>query len=300
MKNITMLIALLCGMLPLSAIGQAGIADPITGNASIDFYGRVVDQDGQPVSAAKVVLKILVGYLASPTQLGTRYDNITLGTDTGGNFVVTGEHGHSVEIVSIEKDDYELSKRLTRLYPYSWSAEIFHPDKNNPVLFVLWEKGKQPALIVGDKSLDFIPDGRSYAVDLGKKTITQATNSEGDFQFRLLRPGGVGKFDKFDWTFSLQGENGNLLQQSKHRYFEMGFSPKEGFTNSYQETHRASDQGWREVGHKQFYLKMHEGGGFGKATLIWEAVAGANGPGTNEAAIRIQYTLNPNGAALEQ
>ena len=189
---------------------------------------------------------------------------------------------------------------MARLFPYSWSADIFHPDSKHPVLFVLWKKERKVQWISGDKHFDFIPDGRPYAVDLTKRKVAQATNSEGDFQFRLLRPKAVGKTDKFDWSMSFQGENGNLLQQTNEDFFEMIFSPKDGYTDIYTENHRASDQPWKGWGRRQFYVKIHGGTSYGRLSLIWDAVAAANGPKTNEAGIRIQYTINPTGSAVAQ
>jgi hypothetical protein len=300
MKHILTASLIFCGLCPFSSTGQIGVADPITGNASINFYGRVVDQDGTPLVGAKVGVSVLVGYLRSPSALGMRDDKSTLETDANGNFSLIGSSGHSVKIESIDKYGYELSQTTTRLYPYSWAADIFDPDPKNPVLFVLWEKEKKPQWISVDKHFEFIPDGRPYAVDLTEQKITQATNSEGDFQFLLVRPKAVRKADRFDWSISIKAENGNLFKQTDEDYFKMVFCPKDAFTDTYEESHHASDQPSKDWGRSQFYIKMHNGQSYGKLALVWDAVAAANGPKTNEAGIRIQYTINPNGSTLAQ
>jgi hypothetical protein len=80
----------------------------------------------------------------------------------------------------------------------------------------------------------------------------------------------------------------------------MVFPPQEGFTNIYEEAHKASDQDWKRGGRGEFFIKMHDGQSYGKAAFIWDAVAAGNGPKTNEAGIRIRYTINPTGSTLAQ
>jgi hypothetical protein len=297
MQQILIVSLSLCGLWPLSLLAQIGIADPVTGNAIINFYGRAVDQEGKPLAGAKATLDV---YTGSATEGRMKHEETTFLTDADGRFTLTGVSGHSVKIVSIDKDGYELSKTITRLYPYSWSAGIFQPDPKNPVQFVLWDKGRKKELISVDKHFNFIPDGRSYAVDFSKHTIAQATNSEGDIQFRLTRPKGEGKANRFDWSFSVDVRNGNFIAPVDQDYFAMTFPPNSGYTNKYQEIYQISDQSWKQAGWKQFYIKMQNGQSYAKMALIWDAVAAANGPKTNDAGIRIQYTLNPDGSALTE
>jgi hypothetical protein len=300
MKHIVTLFYILCGLIPLSSNSQIGIADPITGNASINFYGRVVDQDNKPIVGAKVYISTLVGYQSPSSDLGMREDKSNLESDTNGDFSLIASTGHSVRIDSIDKDGYELSHTINKLYAYSWSGSIHHPDPQKPCLFVLWDKDHKPQWITDDKDFLFAPDGRPYAVDLTKLKITQATNSEGDFQFLLHRAKDARKGERFDWDILVKAENGNLLRETDEDFFNMLMAPNDAYTNTYSESHSASDRLARDWGVRQFYIKMLNGRSYGKLALSWDAVAAANGPKTNEAGIRIQYTINPSGSALAQ
>jgi len=289
-------------MLSLLSLSAAAQLDErhTTGNVPIDFYATIVDQDAKPVAGAKVTLEQNVGYMTTATQGNERRAKVIIESDQSGNVALTNTKGISVELLSIEKSGYELSKGTDRFFAYNEAADIFHPDPRHPVVFVLWEKGKRRSLTSGKRLFQFIPDGRPYAINLSSQTITQATNSEGDFQFSLMRPPGVGKWKTFDWSFILKAQGDNLLQQTSQRYSAMLFSPGEGFTNAYQQTRSASDEHWKESGNEQFYIKLHDGQAHGKLSLVWDTVVGANGPKTNKAGILIQYTINPSGTTLVQ
>jgi hypothetical protein len=261
-------------------------------NAPILFYGKVIDQDGNPVASVNVKLRVQQikfdpQYFVLPKYI--RFDRTT-GPD--GLFSLDGAFGRGIDIESITKSGYQLEPNAIFDYGASSGAT------DNPIIFVLWEKGRERPMIEGDKHFLFIPDGRLYAVDLSSQSVTQATNSEGDFQFRLTRPKGVKKWDKFDWAFDFGGQGGNVLQKSEEGYFGMLFSPKDGYTNSYNETHHASDAPWIENGREQFYIKLRDGKAYGKLSVAWDTVAATAGPKANEAGIRIQYTINPAGSPL--
>lgn len=257
------------------------------------FYGKVVDQEGKALPGAQVVLRVQRPHF-DPRYIATaEYVRSELTTDADGNFVLTGITGRGVDLVSIIKPGYELEPNAKLDYG-SESGTI-----DSPVRFVLWEKGRKSPLMSGDKDFDFIPDGRHYAVNLNSRTITQATGSDGDFQFWLRRSKGVGKWDKFDWSFEFEGQSGNGLRRTDEDYMAMIFAPNDGYTNTYSESrHGAEPTTWRGGGSQQFYIELHNGQKYGKLSLAWDTVAAAAGPKTNEAGIRIQYTINPTGSPL--
>jgi hypothetical protein len=261
-------------------------------NVPITFYGRVVDQDGKALPRAQVVLRVQRPHF-DPRYIATaEYVRSELTTDANGNFALTGITGRGLDLVSITKPGYVLEPNAKLDYG-SESGSI-----DSPIRFVLWEEGRKSPLISGDKDFDFIPDGRHYALNLSSRTITQATGSEGDFQFWLTRSKGVGKWDKFDWSFEFEGQNGNSLQRTDEGYMAMLFAPNDGYKSAYDESHHGAEPTtWRGGGSEQFYIKLN-GQEYGKLSLAWDTVAAAAGPKTNEAGIRIQYTINPTGSPL--
>ncbi len=261
-------------------------------NVPIIFYGMVIDQNGNALPNARVVLRVQQTQFNPQYFVVPKYVHFDRTTGVDGHFFLDGISGRGVDIESVTEPGYELEKGVSPFYgTVSGTVE-------NPVKFVLWDKNHKTQMISGDKYFEFIPDGRDYVLDLDKQTITQATNSEGDFQFRLTRPKGVGKWDHFDWSFDFEAKQGNVLQKTEVGYSEMLFAPKDGFTKAEEQIQRKTDQPWRGSGSEQFYIKLRDGQAYGKLSVIWDTVAATAGPKTNEAGIRIQYTINPTGSAL--
>ena len=140
MKQKLMYWFVLSGMLPFSLLAQNPNADPVTGNAPIAFYGRVVDHVGKPIAGVEVIIDIRGATPDAATRIKMGQEKSTLHSDANGDFMLTGASGYSIKIESIRKDGYKLSDKFTREYTYSWSGDIFHPDPTNPVVFKMWKK----------------------------------------------------------------------------------------------------------------------------------------------------------------
>lgn len=272
-------------------------------NVPLDFYGKVVDQNGKPVAGATIKIGLEVGELTPvpnyPQSLleRVRTDRVTAKSGADGTFNLSGFNALGLDIQSIAKDQYKMSKNFRRSYYYVRSAEIFHPDQNNPVVFVLWEEGKRTSLISKDEHYDIRP-GESYGLDL--ETGSMAASSQGDVHFQLNRPKNIKRNRKFDWTFSIATRPGVQIRPIDEDYFAMTFPPADGYTNIYRDVQSSGESSWRKAGSKEFYVKRENRGSFAKMALVWDAIGAVSGPKTNEAGIRIEYTLNPSGSALVQ
>jgi hypothetical protein len=140
---------------------------------SINVYGKVVDQHGQPVPGVKVH----GGVQLNMTMVSDRVENHDTETDSQGRFSFTGLHGIRFGL-GLEKLGYEYN---TQLYTTWWNS--YKPDPANPMVFTLYKlQGAQP--MVYAKFGNWIPyDGTSIKIDLftGKKSDT------GDFKVNLSR-----------------------------------------------------------------------------------------------------------------
>lgn len=261
-------------------------------NAPILFYGKIVDQDGNALPDVQVKLRVQQVKFDPSYFVLPKYIRFHRTTGPDGSFFLNGVSGHAVDITSITKPGYEFEKDVNPVYGAS-SGTL-----EKPVTLVLWDQNHKSAIFKVDKDFEFVPDGRTYALDLDKREIASAATSKGDFPFRLLRPKGVGKWDRFDWSFDFQGEGGNALLETNEGYGEMLFAPNDGYANDYKMSQRASGQPWQGSGNQQFYIKLRGGKEYGKLLVAWDAVAATAGPKTNKAGIRIQYTINPTGSSL--
>lgn len=113
----------------------------------IAFYGRVVDQNNNPVAGAKVVV--------SWTDLSATGTSVReLHTDGAGNFTLSGERGKHLLVRSIEKVGYEDSTLNQDGFEYAaFFDENYHiPDPNSPVLFRMHMKAvAEPLVAISDK-----------------------------------------------------------------------------------------------------------------------------------------------------
>jgi len=301
----TILSLLLISFFPKSLDAQ--VDDEFHGrqNTAINFYGKVVDQDGHPIQGALIEMELIAGEWVAlpenPKELVVRLkpSDLQALSDAQGSFPLTNLSGHSVRLKSITMKGYEMSAHFRRLYAFSATSQPFRSDPTDPVVFVLWQTGKKPAIESSDNHYRF-PPGQPFRIDLRQSPTPHTTESSGDLQVLILRPKEASKRSKYDWSFSIQGENGTLIQPTNRDYFQMPFAPSNGYTNAYEQTYQASGQNWRQAGHMQFYVKLQNGKSSGKVALAWDAVAAANGPDTNLCSMRVRYTINPVGSALTE
>jgi hypothetical protein len=106
-----------------------------TGNVPINFYGHVVDQNGDPVAGATVKLEAQANYFDENRSEQKPYK---LETDQNGGFSLIGAYGAIITVSSIEKEGFELSKKTERHYSYTVPAD-FHPNPEKPVVFRMWK-----------------------------------------------------------------------------------------------------------------------------------------------------------------
>lgn len=103
----------------------------------IEFYGKVVDENEQPVSGATVVLG-WTHFIMPATSDST---NVTSGAD--GTFQFRGVEGATLR-VNVSKDGYyPMSSANARNFSYSenFGATPFRPDPSNPVFSIFERRG---------------------------------------------------------------------------------------------------------------------------------------------------------------
>lgn len=99
--------------------------------ASVDTYGKVVDQNAQPVVAAKVQ-----GYLNLGFGDSEEHDTET---DAQGQFHILGLHGKGLGI-GLQKEGYEYGYKI----PYQRPGDYL-PESNNPIIITMWKlRGAEP------------------------------------------------------------------------------------------------------------------------------------------------------------
>ncbi len=123
----------------------AGSGNPIS------FFGKVVDQDGLPISGAAVSISIEnFDPKSALATSGNHFEKrlISKITDSGGGFVIQGEFGSSLSIekisqpgyVAMPEDDWTYEPYWKNLSFDYWHAQghyLYVPDQQKPAIFPL-------------------------------------------------------------------------------------------------------------------------------------------------------------------
>ncbi len=254
----------------------------------IMFYGRVIDQDSNSLSGAKIKASVLYEHMFMPNTSGdypitnniTRFDKET-GMD--GNFQITGITGRNVDIDSLQKDGYELESGLPQVFGAS-SGNL-----ENPVIFKMWSTNIHEQLISGDKKFQIVPDGRPYFINLTDGTI--AESGGGDLKVWVKRPDQIIYGKRYDWSSEMDVINGGLCQSDSYSMFS---APTEGYLPLFQFEQKVGS-GWGDsTGEKRFYVMLHNGTEYGWISIELYAYYNNQIPGL----IRLSYAINPSGSRI--
>jgi len=166
----------------------------------MDFYGKLVDQHGDPVVGAKVVAAM--GVVISPVESGGQ--KIELKTDEAGRFSLLGHHASGVGFIP-SKDGYLFSQRQEG----STRPNDYVPDPGKPMVLRMWKlKGAEWMIhtsIQGGLACDGTPrrfDPMTGRRDIGPLVVT-LTRKPLNLPARRDTP--------FDWTLTLEIEGGGLI-----------------------------------------------------------------------------------------
>ena len=198
---------------------------------SINFYGIVKDQFGQPVAGAKVTGGIEYFSLTAFYFVGIK--DIICSSDSNGFFTIQ-ETGKRLSMRNIEKDGYLFKSMDNPKQSFDYSnikdTNFFTPDANNPVIFILHKK-PDPGFVI-EKSYEKIEKKSAGGV------------------YRVNLPNGIFNFnDKFNskqtthFVFSIKpGINqGEFKLEVKASDNESGFVDQDG------EPHLAPEIGYNSL-----------------------------------------------------
>ena len=211
---------------------------------TINVYGKVIDQFGQPVVNATVKGSALL--LKGWDQSGST--GVSTTTDAEGYFNFTGLHGYRFGL-GIEKPGYKYDPERF----IGW-WDKYKPDPSNPVIFHMWKlQGAEP--MIHAKFGAWIPyDGTPVRIDL----FTGKKNESGDLQISLIRhPLQVRRgVDHFDWEAQIQVMGGGLVESNGPYPYE---APEGGYQPSYGFGQAKDAENWTRKLQQTFYVRTAKG-----------------------------------------
>jgi len=241
----------------------------------INFFGRVVDENEQPVPSAKVELS-----WTDLSQAGSSQAQTT--TDAQGFFSLLNQTGRHLE-VRVSKDGYYTPKRQQISFDYAafWEADYHVPDPNNPVLFHIRKKNQGEALRSGEIRPTMPADGTPMRFDLlnggrlspdGQLEIAAVTNTE-------KYPPKI-----FNWRATILVPGGGLIEHNAEFPFE---APEDGYQPSVGFDMPTNAPDWKPLIEKSYFIE------FGSPPRYGRIQVQING-GSQKASV--SYWVNPSGS----
>ncbi len=233
----------------------------------ISFYGRVIDQHGEPVAGARVT------FSANDDPMARTSSEYVTTSDADGLFFIDHIVGCSLA-VAVSKDGYKGipqndSRFVTSSGVFDYGIKSASaprlPDKNAPAIFRLHKIGiVEPLLKIGEKNFRMARDGTPLSIAVDKEgahqVVLRCWNRE------LQRPAGQ---QQYDWKLDVRVPIGGLVARRDAFAFE---APQDGYA--------ASDvidmpmslpyQKWDSFAERSYFIRFGDGT-FARANLRMRA-----------------------------
>jgi hypothetical protein len=246
----------------------------------INFYGKVVDENGAPVPGANIHF---TWNDLSPT--GTSHAETT--DDESGLFSLTGQQGKRLSVTASKPGYYSAGDARAASFEYANPADgLFTPDPNNPVVFHLRKKGAGVDLITSQYGVspDFpinIPrDGTPVNLDFFQRKI----GASGQIQISESKPEHDAWRQATSWWFRMEIPDGGFVEQKDEFPFE---APESGYRAVAQFDFQQGQTNWTTGLKKDFYIKFGNPPRYGRLQVQTDISYGG--------AI-ITYAINPDGS----
>lgn len=250
----------------------------------LDFYGRVVDQNGNGVAVARIRFSYVHFDPLQPFELFRGHSERSLTSDNSGNFAIRGIKGYGF-MIEVDKDGYEASKSNFR-----GASIVGGPDKpvkadpSSPMIFHLRKKGQAEPLVYFEKGYRLTRDGTPKFINL----VTGRTNDpNADLKIQAWTDEGrKDKDSQYDFRVRIEVVNGGLVESQQEFDY---IAPETGYVDSYEINSPASlGSKWNKWPVRKFLLKLRDGELHGK--IVFTMIAGG------DHGCIIEVWLNPSGS----
>lgn len=154
---------------------------------NVDFYGRVIDQDNNPVAG------VLINYDLGGVYLAPGSGSASITTDEKGEFNIDEGKGLTLHFRKMNKPGYQYkSSKIvdgSESLVYSLNNSLWDKtSQENPFIFTLWRLDRYPEVRRGEKDIYSKLDELSHTLDFAdfiKKTQALKGLQEGDLQITV-------------------------------------------------------------------------------------------------------------------
>lgn len=208
----------------------------------IDYFGKVLDQNGKPIDGAKVGLEI-GKFSPNPIYDYVTVDKININTDKFGQFKLINKRGFSLTIINIIKNNYEYDENRAFLEKSNDANYRDHqkPKASNPAtpaVFYMRKIGEPTFLFHGDGGFIFSAkdSGTEQAFDVIRRDDFKGNDLKtlmlaGDPLYPDLRAKATCDPNAGVWNVELlSGKPGDGLQVLDRKLYE---APLGGYSSSF-------------------------------------------------------------------
>ena len=242
---------------PILTLGSTNAINPqllADWQAPIEFYGKVVDENSNPVPSAAVDFR----WAEVPTEGGNRVTNME--SDAKGLFALHNAIGLNLS-VSVSKDGYYTSRKDNGSFTFgSLGGQKFSPDSLNPVIFHLRRKGTSERLIKTDfpagmgQIVQLHHDGTPIEIDLFNASQVQPGN--GQLKLEFWRDISNINTTPFDWKLQLSVPGGGIVATPEEFAFQ---APEDGYQPSIIIDMQSTNKDWQSEIRNKYYFTLSDG-----------------------------------------
>ena len=212
----------------------------------IEFYGKVIDQNGDPVSEANVDYGAIDKFDANGSNYQGKSDN-------DGNFSISGIKG-AVLTVGVQKGGYyNIHGKSDAAFAYGVGADVTRkepPTKDNPAIFVLQKRGlADPLIPIDGGQIDVPRTGEPLSIDF-------ATGRPGHGDLQVETWIGDSSQRRFDWRYRLSVPGGGLVERKGQFDFE---APLDNYQTSIDVNILANNNQWSARPTREYFAKLPDG-----------------------------------------
>lgn len=202
-------------------------------DAQINFYGRVIDQEGIGVQGATIHYQLeRAGKLMAAGDIVNNNEKATCVSTEDGFFSIQGAKGLTLTILAIEKEGYRDGKQNLRSFGYRGTPDLHNADLKTPVNFLLISNNIPKTKKLYDKRLTFSWNQGAVEIPIssvGKITILPERDWKPD------------QLEGFDWQVEISMDGAELVE------IEIGqakIAPIDGYQKSFKYGSKKEDLKW--------------------------------------------------------
>jgi hypothetical protein len=240
----------------------------------VEFYGRVLDQFGNPVSNAEVDVAAIDKFDAAGSHFSTR-------SDSEGNFTFQGIHGAVITVGVSKPGYYNIHGKSDAAFAYGVAQDSTRrppPTKDERGIFVLQKQGEtEPLVRVANRHIVLDKAGMPVVID-----VSNGRTGRGSLQIKSFI--GDTSQRRFDWRYELSVNDGGLTERIGQFDFQ---APSEGYRSVAEISAAANSPNWSSDVRKEFFARL-PGGQFARLSINFY-------PGNKNFIVMDMY-LNPSGS----